>query len=175
MKTRAWTLLIVLSALLGAKAWSTGARVGTDKTDPDAVGEAADGAWLPGAAAMAVRTAEHYVGTPYRWGGESPDGGFDCSGFVRHVYALNGVALPRVTVDQARFGREIEPQLANLEPGDLLFFAPAGGEIDHVAIYSGDGRIIHSSSALGGVRVDPIDRDGWYATHLVTARRVAEP
>jgi cell wall-associated NlpC family hydrolase len=129
--------------------------------------------WLPGVATLTTRAAEHYVGSPYRWGGETPDG-FDCSGFVQYVYALNGIPLPRLSRDQAQAGQPVEPALSELRKGDLVFFASAEA-IDHVAIYAGDATIIHASLGRGAVGTDRLDRrDSWYAQRLVAARRVID-
>lgn len=128
------------------------------------------------AAELTIRTGDRYVGVPYVWGGASPDEGFDCSGFVQYVYARNGIRLPRVSRDQARAGRRVPPDLSVLHDGDLLFFAGADGVIDHVAIYVGDRTILHSSSSRGAVGYDRLDsrRGRWYATQLVTVRRVID-
>ena len=114
------------------------------------------------------------MGTPYRWGGDTPDEGFDCSGFVRYVFARNNVWLPRVSRDQARAGDRVTPVLSTLREGDLLFFAGRDGVIDHVAIYAGNGRIIHSSASRGAVAYDRLDssRGSWYRDNLVAVRRV---
>ena len=123
----------------------------------------------------AIGLAERYVGTPYVWGGESPDG-FDCSGFVQYVYRRQGIELPRVSRDQARAGRSLPTSLDGIARGDLLFFAGDGRTVSHVAIYAGDGRILHSSSAGRGVRYDDLraSRGGWYVNHLVGVRRVID-
>jgi cell wall-associated NlpC family hydrolase len=91
-----------------------------------------------------LEIARSYIGTPYRYGGMS-ESGFDCSGFVCHVYKSVGVKLPRTSKAQSQSVHKIGRE--ELMPGDLLFFDTSGrGEINHSGIYLGDGRFIHSSS-----------------------------
>jgi cell wall-associated NlpC family hydrolase len=124
-------------------------------------------------AARVIGTAEEYIGVPYRYGGTSPNGGFDCSGFTRYVFAKQGVRLPRTSYQQAEVGQSISPDWNAVEPGDLVMFEE-NGRIGHVAIYAGRNRIIHSSSSGGGVRYDDLStqRGRWFADHMVAARRV---
>ena len=90
-----------------------------------------------------VKTARRYVGVPYRWGGESPQTGFDCSGFTMVVYRLNGLDLPRSSKQQFRVGRRINRH--QLQKGDLVFFATAGGgRVSHVGIYTGGNKFLHA-------------------------------
>jgi hypothetical protein len=126
-----------------------------------------------GAARRVVPAAEHYIGVPYRYGGSSPESGFDCSGFVQYVYGQQGVDLPRTSRQMAGSGVAVEPSTRSLAVGDLMLFSQ-GGRISHVAIYAGNGRFIHSSSSGNGVRYDDLQthRGQWFANHMVAARRV---
>jgi cell wall-associated NlpC family hydrolase len=129
----------------------------------------------PTASASAVlSTGDSYLGTRYSYGGSSPQTGFDCSGFVQFVYARNGVTLPRTSRQQATAGRSLAAKLDGLHAGDLLFFSQGGDVVDHVAIYAGDDRILHSSSSGGGVRYDDLSsaRGKWFRDRLVAVRRV---
>jgi cell wall-associated NlpC family hydrolase len=109
------------------------------------------------------------LGAPYRFGGDTP-AGVDCSGLTRAVYLRLGTSLPRHSADQAGMGTEVSRDM--LAPGDLLFFStsPADG-INHVGIFLGSGRMLHSSSRVAGVRVERMDA-GDYARWFVTARRL---
>ncbi len=122
-----------------------------------------------------IREAEEYIGVPYKWGGNTPETGFDCSGYTRYVYADQGVRLPRTSREQARAGEGIPPRVSSLRQGDLVMFAEDNKPISHVAIYAGDGRIIHSSSSGRGVRYDALStkRGQWFVEHMVVARRLA--
>jgi cell wall-associated NlpC family hydrolase len=126
------------------------------------------------AAARVLETADRYVGVPYTWGGNTPDSGFDCSGFTRYVFARHGIQLPRTSREQSRAGQGVALDFGALVPGDILLFAEPDEAISHVAIYVGDGRIIHSSSALGGVNYLDLggDRGAWYVQNMVAARRL---
>jgi cell wall-associated NlpC family hydrolase len=129
----------------------------------------------PTASATAVlSTADDYLGTRYTYGGSTPQSGFDCSGFVQFVYARNGVTLPRMSRQQATAGHSHAAKLDGLRAGDLLFFSQRGDVVDHVAIYAGNDRILHSSSSGGGVRYDDLSsaRGKWFRDRLVAVRRV---
>jgi cell wall-associated NlpC family hydrolase len=125
-------------------------------------------------AARVLATAKRYVGTRYVYGGERPAEGFDCSGFVQYVFGRHGIDLPRTSALQASAGRAVPVALAALHPGDLMFFDTEGEGIDHVAIYAGNGRIIHASSGSGRVRYDDVDTDRgeWFLQRFVASRRV---
>ena len=124
-------------------------------------------------AARVVNTANDYLGTRYVYGGTSPVTGFDCSGFTQYVFGKHGVSLPRTARQQAQVGTPLVPDWRAVSAGDLVMFAD-GGVINHVAIYAGKNRIIHSSSSGGGVRYDDLStqRGTWFVDHMVAARRV---
>lgn len=99
------------------------------------------------------------VGTPYRWGGNTPEGGFDCSGLVGFVFRdAAGVLLPRRSSDIAAIDAPTVGRQA-LAPGDLVFFGKDG--VDHVGIYVGEGRFVHAPSSGGTVRLDALDGHYW--------------
>jgi cell wall-associated NlpC family hydrolase len=111
----------------------------------------------PGAAGAAVRAALAQVGTPYVWGGAAP-GGFDCSGLTSWAYKQANVSLPRSS--RAQFGVGKSVSINDLQPGDLLFYGGSAGSIHHVAMYIGDGRIVHASTSGQPVKVAPISGGG---------------
>lgn len=94
--------------------------------------------------------AKQFLGNPYVWGGTSLTKGADCSGFVQSVFKKYGVSLPRTSREQAKAGTTI--QASQLQPGDLIFYAK-GGTINHVAIYIGNGQVIHASSPKTGIKI----------------------
>ena len=108
--------------------------------------------------------AKRYLGVPYRWGGESPKTGFDCSGFVQYVFSRVGVSLPRVVSAQWTVGRRLSRSA--LRPGDIVFFNGLG----HDGIYIGGNRFVHSPSSGDVVKISTIT--GYYADRWVGARRV---
>jgi cell wall-associated NlpC family hydrolase len=123
-------------------------------------------------AARTINNAEQYIGTPYVFGGTTPRG-FDCSGFTQYVFARQGVRLPRTAAEQAQVGTALPAEWRAIAAGDLVMFAERE-RIDHVAIYAGHNRIIHSTSSGGGVRYDDLttQRGQWFVDHMVAARRV---
>ena len=125
-------------------------------------------------AARILSPADRYVGKKYVYGGETPGVGFDCSGFVQYVFGRHGVALPRTSRQQAGAGRALARKIASLQPGDLMLFSSRGGRVDHVAIYAGNNRILHSSAGAGGVVYDDLStsRGKWYLARHVASRRV---
>lgn len=123
-------------------------------------------------AQTAVRTALEQLGTPYRYGGNGPQG-FDCSGLVRYSYRAAGLTLPRDTRQQRRLGERV-PDPAEWRPGDLLFFTRNRGRALHVALFIGDGEFVHAPSSGGQVRIERVDAPHW-KRRFIEARRVIPP
>lgn len=115
-----------------------------------------------------VRDALSMRGIPYRWGEETPDRGFDCSGLVQYVYGKHGVALPRTAYLMAMALPELDE--TQKQPGDLVFFNTTGKPYSHVGIYIGNDRFVHASSAKGEVTVSELDTPYW-TKHLLGLRR----
>ena len=115
-----------------------------------------------------VNTAESFIGVPYRWGGASPEHGFDCSGFSMAVYHLNGLNLPRLSEEQWKAGTSISR--GQLSKGDLVFFVTSGGKkISHVGIYAGEDKFIHAPGKNKRIRFDSLSRR-YFRRHYVGAR-----
>jgi cell wall-associated NlpC family hydrolase len=119
-----------------------------------------------------VSYAESLIGTPYHYGGDSPRTGFDCSGFVRHVYYHSrGVLLPHSALRISRASKPI--RAADLRPGDLVFYNTLGKPYSHVGIYIGNHHFIHSPHS--GKRVETVDMSmDYWRERYNGARRVAK-
>lgn len=115
--------------------------------------------------------AVNTLGVRYRWGGSSPEKGFDCSGLVRYAFDdIDSVDLSRTSNAMARTdGKKVAR--GELEPGDLLFFNIRGGRINHVAIYLGNDRFIHAPRRGKAVTIDTLNKPYW-KTHYAMAKRV---
>jgi cell wall-associated NlpC family hydrolase len=132
-------------------------------TPPAAAREEASPELLP-----VVATALTLRGIPYRNGGTDPQG-FDCSGFVRYVFAQHGRALPREVQEQYRLGAPVDR--AQVRPGDLVFFQTVSRGASHVGIALGGNEFVHAPSSRGVVRVERYTIDYW-ASRWVGARRI---
>jgi hypothetical protein len=117
---------------------------------------------------VAARTAERFVGIPYRWGGNNVVEGLDCSGFTRAVYHLCGVGIPRTSGEQYQAGRQVGRE--DLRDGDLVFFAMKDGKVSHVGIYIGGGRFVHAPRTGLDIMISGMDEPA-FATRYVGARR----
>lgn len=117
---------------------------------------------------LAASLARDQIGVPYRYGGKSPSG-FDCSGLAKYVYDKVGIALPRMTRDMARIGRQVP--VDSLLPGDLLFFRISGHRISHVGIHVDQGQFVHATKSGHPVRTDSLF-DPWWRKRFVVAKRV---
>jgi cell wall-associated NlpC family hydrolase len=110
--------------------------------------------------------AQSLLGTPYKYGGNSPDSGFDCSGFAGHVFRHTlGIKLPRSSVEISHIGHAVSK--SNLRAGDLVFF----NSFTHVGIYLDDDRFIHAPSSGGSVRTENM-HDAYWKKHYNGARRI---
>jgi cell wall-associated NlpC family hydrolase len=124
----------------------------------------------PAAANAVLMRAIGLVGTPYRYGGNTPEGGFDCSGLVNYVYRdVLDLRLPRSSRELAAWqGPRVAPE--RLATGDLVFFGRAG-DVSHVGIYVGEGRFVHAPSTGGTVRLDHLDGSYW-RSHYSGSKRI---
>jgi len=123
-----------------------------------------------GKASELVMQAMGLLGVPYKRGGTSEEKGFDCSGFVRHMYEKSvGLVLPRRAEEQAKVTEEISR--SELKPGDLVFFNTLKRTFSHVGIYVGDGKFIHAPRPGKAVRVDDM-REAYWQKRFNGARRV---
>ena len=125
---------------------------------------------MSGKASDLVVQAMGLLGVPYRRGGANENTGFDCSGFVRHLYEQSiGLVLPRRADEQAKATESIDRN--ELKPGDLVFFNTMRRTFSHVGIYMGDGKFIHSPHTGAKVRVDDM-REAYWNKRFTGARRV---
>lgn len=129
-------------------------------TSEDTSSDSGSSSSYSGSGSSVVDYATQFVGNPYVWGGTSLTNGADCSGFVQSVYANFGVSLPRTSYEQQNAGTEVS--YADAQPGDLICY---GG---HVAIYMGNGQIVHASNSQDGIK---ISNDATYRT-IVSVRRL---
>ncbi|MEO8778898.1 MAG: C40 family peptidase [Rhodanobacter sp.] len=113
------------------------------------------------------------VGTPYHWGGNTPAGGFDCSGLIDYIYrTATGIKLPRTSHEMAAMDAHKVRRMTQLASGDLVFF-DIGGSISHVGVYVGKGRFVHAPNSGGTVRLDDIDGPYW-GEHFAYGKRVLD-
>ena len=153
-------LFVLAAAVLAAGAWpATATTYPGHPPGPHSVIEP------PTPAERAVRFALDEVGVPYRWGGESPQSGFDCSGLVRWAYGRVGIDLPHNSYALYSTGRRV-PE-SGMAPGDILFFEGLG----HVGIFLGRGKMVHAPQTGRNVEVVRLGTTN-YGSRLIGARRV---
>lgn len=119
-------------------------------------------------ARLAARTAERFVGILYKYGGNNVAEGLDCSAFVKSVYYLIGVDIPRTSQEQFNAGSSIEKK--ELKDGDLLFFGKGPNQISHVGMYIGNGKFIHAPRRGEPIQVTPVENEK-YLQKYVGSRR----
>lgn len=170
MSTSARLILLVCAALLSACA-SRPPPPAFVAAKPKPVFNYSSQSFSPAAEDVLFR-ALGLVGTPYRWGGNTPDSGFDCSGLIGFVYRdAAGISLPRTTRELIVM-RAQDVSEENLQTGDLLFFATGGGsQVSHAGIYVGEGRFVHAPQTGGTVKLDTLSKAYWQNAYL-SAKRV---
>ncbi len=171
-----WLLLAGLAGFLAACAGGPRPHQPTFKSSHSALADLPARAPSPASAGVAndvLFRAIALVGTPYRWGGNTPAGGFDCSGLVDYIYReATGRQLPRTSHAMAAMdGRDVR-HMTQLASGDLVFFA-SSGSISHVGVYVGKGRFVHAPNSGGTVRLDDIDGPYW-RDHFAYGKRLLE-
>jgi cell wall-associated NlpC family hydrolase len=130
----------------------------------------ADARSIAQARSEVVAVTLDYLGIPYLWGGEHPQTGLDCSGFVQLVYKRAGLYLPRVAAEQFQATRLVSPE--EVLPGDLIFYSmhrPGSRKVDHVGIYMGKGYFVHASVS-NGIHIEPITK-AFFLDRLVAIRK----
>lgn len=164
MPLTARLVLVTLAALLAACAGQPPAPSVAPKV-------VAPSGPFPRAAEDVLFSALGLVGTPYRYGGNTPESGFDCSGLIGYVYRnAAGIALPRTTGELLRMPTE-RVEADELRSGDLVFFATSGGRrVSHAGIYVGEGRFVHAPSSGGTVRLDHLSSRYWQKSYLAAKR-----
>lgn len=123
-----------------------------------------------GAVKAAIDLGMSFIGQPYKWGGDSPEEGFDCSGLIQYIYGRHGVKLPRVSAEQARAGVAVSARTA--QAGDLIAFDndPNRPGVDHIGIYLGDGKMLQAPRTGRNIEVVAVNLD-----RAAAIRRVAPP
>ena len=116
-----------------------------------------------------VHTARSFEGVPYRWGGDQPGSGFDCSGFVQYVLAKHQISAPRTSAEQYQLGQPVD--LNQVRAGDLVFFSTVAPGASHVGLALNNEEFVHAPASSGVVRVERV-RAPYWSTRFVGARRV---
>lgn len=124
------------------------------------------------ASELAIR-AMSLIGIRYKYGGNAPESGLDCSGLVRYLFKeVSGTELPRTSEEISRLGEHVDT--ADLQPGDLVFYNTLRRAFSHVGIYLGDNKFIHAPASGGQVRIESMDV-GYWKKRFNGARRISQP
>jgi cell wall-associated NlpC family hydrolase len=151
---------------------ASGRSRGPVRDGPAGVEQIADGATAgagPRAMAALVEARKH-MGTPYRWGGSTPQTGFDCSGLVQWAYAKAGIRIPRTSEQQILAGNATAVDRSHLRPGDLVFFRNASGDVHHVGMSLGGDRFINAPHTGARVRINNL-KEPYFAREFAGGRR----
>lgn len=116
-----------------------------------------------------MHTAISLAGVPYRWGGDQPSTGFDCSGFIQYVLGRHQISAPRTSAEQYQLGQEIT--LDQVRAGDLVFFSTVAPGASHVGLALNNEEFVHAPASSGVVRVERV-RASYWSGRYVGARRV---
>lgn len=154
---RALFLVVVLAVAAGCSSAPERSERGASEAIPQS-----------GTGYALVQEAMRYIGTPYKYGGDTPAKGFDCSGLVFYTHRLHGLSVPRTAAEQSAAARPVDPD--ELKPGDLVFFRINSRKVDHVGIYAGKGRFIHAPNKGRVVSFAYLD-DPYYRKRLKGAGR----
>ena len=164
---RRYVLCCVLALSLCVSAWSADTPAAEPAT---ALGKLHD--FTNHASDLALH-AMSMLGIRYKYGGNTPENGLDCSGLVRYVFKQAwGADLPRTSHEISQVGQRVDKQ--DLRPGDLVFYNTLRRGFSHVGIYLGEDKFIHSPSAGGEVRIESMDL-GYWKKRFNGARRMADP
>jgi cell wall-associated NlpC family hydrolase len=162
---------LVFTDVAGATVPAVNVQVSAERTAPALLAQGPAVAVPGGDSGVGPQIAQDalaFLGTPYLWGGELPETGFDCSGFLQYLYGKRGVQLPRVAEDQAAVGIPIPPD--KLRAGDAIFFADSSGYIHHEGMYLGNGYFIHAPRTGDVVKISSL-YEGYYTKQYAGARR----
>ena len=171
-RTKLSSLLIgpaLLAASLAAApvAWGTETAPGEGNAALNALHSLGDRASDLAIRAMAM------VGIRYKYGGNTPENGLDCSGLVRYVFKQAwGAELPRTSVEISRVGVKVDRE--DLRPGDLVFYNTLRRGFSHVGIYLGDNKFVHSPATGSSIRIESMDLSYW-KKRFNGARRISDP
>ena len=164
-----WGVMVLAGSIALAALPALAAEEPAATTTPAQAASAAGGSYLDSARELVIR-ALALIGVNYKWGGNTPDDGLDCSGLVSHVFReVAGIVLPHNSRAMSKVGENVGK--SDLQPGDLVFFNTLRRPFSHVGIYIGQQRFVHATSRGGEVEVSDLHSRYWQK-HYNGARRV---